>query len=158
MNFRTTYILFGAVAIGLLVFIVVMSVGSRGTAEDFALRSLHESAKTDDQVRRIQDEIDTVEIERVNPKGDTLVFKRVGERDWKLQQPYEAKVDANQVRSIVEGLVHARIDKTADLSPNLGQLGLDPPSVVVILRKGDKSYSLKLGNLTLGGVLFAVSP
>jgi hypothetical protein len=158
MNFRTTYILFGAVAVGLLVFIIVMTVGSRGTAEDFALRLLHESAKTDDQVRKIQDEIDTVEIERVNSKGDTLVFKRVGERDWKLEQPYEAKVDSNQVRSIVDGLVHARVDKTADLSPNLGQLGLDPPAIVVILRKGDKSYSLKLGNLTLGGVVFAVSP
>src|SRR5262249_4747281 len=103
MNFRTTYILFGAVAVGLIVFIVVMFVGSRGTAEDFALRSLHESARTDEQLRKIQDEIDTVEVERVSPRGETLVFKRVGERDWKLQQPYEAKVDSNQVRSLIDG-------------------------------------------------------
>ncbi|HEV3145173.1 MAG TPA: DUF4340 domain-containing protein [Gemmataceae bacterium] len=158
MNFRTTYILFGAVAIGLLIFVIVMTVGTHSGSEDFALRSLHELARNDEQLRKVQEEIDTVEVERVSPKGETLVFKRVGERDWKLQQPYEAKIDSNQIRSVVDGLVHARIDKTADVSPHLGQLGLDPPSAVVILRKGDKSYSLKLGNLTLGGVLFALSP
>lgn len=150
MNFRTTYILFAAVAVLLIVFILAMTLGSRGDADEFALRKFREQARNDEQAAKRRAEIDRVEIERLQPSGETIVFVREPKAPWKLESPYTGRIDANRVDDIVRELTSARIDKTAETG-KLAQLGLDNPSVTVTLKRGAESYRLSLGKITIGG-------
>jgi hypothetical protein len=150
MNFRTTYILFAAVAVLLVVFILVMTFGSRGDADEFVLRPFHEEARKEDEVAKLQKEFDHVEIERLQPAEPPLVFKREGAGAWKLTAPYPARIDANIVNDIIRDLTTARLDRTADMG-KLDQLGLANPSAAVTLKRGSKSYRIVLGKMTIGG-------
>jgi len=150
MNFRTTYILFAAVAVLLIVFILAMTLGSRGDVEEFALRSFREQARNDEQAATLRKEIDRVEIERASPAGETIVFVREPEKPWRVEAPYPAKIDSNFVDDIVRDLTTAKIDKNAETG-KLHELGLDSPSAIVTLKRGNHSYRLSLGKLTIGG-------
>lgn len=157
MNFRTTYILFGAVAILLVVFLLMLAFGPSGDADEYVLRSLHESV-TRDKLADAKKEFDRLEIERIQPSGETLVFVRTGE-GWKLEAPYEARIDKDQIERIIGDLVDARIDRKADITHKLEALGLDSPGVYVTLRKGKASYRLALGNMAGGSrsIVFATA-
>lgn len=150
MNFRTTYILFAAVAVLLVVFILAMTLGSRGDVDEFVLRSFREHARTDEQAAKLRKEFDRVEIERHEPAASTMIFTREGEKPWQLETPYPARIEANLVDDIVRDLTTAKIDKTAETG-KLNQVGLDSPSATITLKRGPHSYRLALGKLTIGG-------
>ena len=157
MNFRTTYILFAAVAVLLVAFFLIMIFRPSGDADDYLLMLLHEGPGKADKISAIKKEIDRLEIERLKPSGEALAFVRKGD-GWKLESPYEARVDKDVIERVVSDLVDARIDKNADMSRNLETLGLASPSAVITLKRGGKdSYRIVLGNLTtIGrGVVFA---
>src|SRR4051794_25169683 len=155
MNFRTTYLLFGLVAVLLIGVLVMMAFGP-GPGDEYVLKSLHESNPNREQLAEIKKAIDRLEVERLNPSGDPLVFVHAGDT-WKLEAPYEAKIDAGAIDRAVTDLLDAKIDKTADITHKLAPLGLESPSAVVTLRKGKDTYRIALGNMTAGGhgVVFA---
>ncbi|HLZ07144.1 MAG TPA: hypothetical protein VKT80_01030, partial [Chloroflexota bacterium] len=127
MNFRTTYILFGAVAIVLVVFLLFLAFGPSGDADDYVLSGLREIiGKKGDKQKDVIKSITRLEIERISPSGETLVFARLGD-SWKLEKPYEAKVDDKLIEDVVTRLVEARVDRKADITHKLSDLGLDPP-------------------------------
>jgi hypothetical protein len=148
MNLRTTYFLFASVLLVLIVFVLVLTFGTRGDAEDYLFPDLHDKTAKSEDVARIKQEIDKVEIERHNPSGETLVFEKEG-TTWALAKPYKAKIDAAVIDRLVGSLIDIRLDKKAPAT-TLSQSGLDSPSSAVSLRRGGKTYRVLLGNLTLG--------
>jgi hypothetical protein len=161
MNFRTTYILFGAVAVVLVAFLLLLAFGPGGDADEYVLKSVRESVgKNDAKQKAAIESITRLEIERLSPPGETLVFVRAG-NTWKLEKPYDAKIDGKVIDDVVTRLVEARVDRKADITHKLAALGLDAPSAVITLRRGekDKDVWLKLGNVTPGGsaVVFALA-
>ena len=148
MNFRTTYILLGAVVVALagLGIYALTTSGDRKTSpnvEGYLLRSLRATNVTPDKVTQ-------VEIDRPGQTPDRIVFARDGKL-WKMVAPTRARTDSNAVDAIVSGLLNARTAKAADLAGNLAAHGLDNPPVKVTLKAGDLSDTLSLGNVTVGG-------
>ena len=157
MNFRTTYFLFGAVAVLLLGFLLYLAFAPSGDADSYVLRTFHEGVVKSDKIAELKKAIDRFEIERIQPKGETLVFAR-GSGGWRLEQPYDATVDAGVIDRIIGDLVDAHVNKKADIAPKPSAMGLENPSAVVTLRKGKDAYRISLGNYTSGsnGVVFAL--
>ncbi|MFL5340006.1 MAG: DUF4340 domain-containing protein [Gemmataceae bacterium] len=158
MNFRTTYILFGAVAVLLVVFLLMLTFGTSSDADDYVIKSLHEAGGGREKIAELKKSIERLEVERLQPSGEKLVFARSGDT-WKLESPYEARVDKDVIERAVGDLVDARIDKKADITHKLESLGLDNPSAVITLRRSAKeAYHIKLGNVTSGtrAVVFAL--
>src|SRR5436190_4667216 len=119
MNFRTTYLLFGAVALLLVVFLLVLAFGPSGDADEYVLKSVRESiGKSTDKQKDAVKAITRLEIERLSPPGETLVFTRAGDT-WKLEKPYEARIDGRVIEDVVARLVEARIDRKADITHKL---------------------------------------
>lgn len=146
MSFKTTYILF-ALLLGLVtVFLLSQMFGKRPEEEAAAIPALvREKVKAAD--------IDTVEIDRYQPRKEKLVF--VFDRDkkaWKMTEPFQARIVQSEVQNLVQDLVAARRlpKEKADLTANLAQHGLDPAQAKVTLHRGDKSWSLLLGHQSPG--------
>src|SRR4051812_31230514 len=106
MNLRNTYILFGAVIVALVVFVLVLTYGPRGESDDFLLPDLHGKAKGE-ELAEVKKSIDKVEIERLSPAGDPLLFEREGTR-WMLKRPYLAHIDGAAVERLIGSLVDAK--------------------------------------------------
>src|SRR5205823_7706432 len=77
------------------------------------------------------------------------LFEREGTR-WMLKKPYIAHVDGAAIERLIGALVDAKPDPKAQV-PSRAQAGLDPASAAVTLIKGDKSYRVMFGQLSLGG-------
>ncbi len=121
MNFRTTYILFGAVALILVVFLLMLAFGPSGDADDYVLSAIRETiGKKGDKQKDVIKSITRFEIERLSPSGETLVFTRTTD-GWKLEMPYEAKIDGKVIEDAVSRLVEARIDRKADITHRLAE-------------------------------------
>lgn len=153
MNLRNTYLLFAAVAIVLVVFVVVFSYGPRAE-DDYLLADWRGRAKADD-LTEIKKSVDRVEIERLSPAGDTLLFERTAQ-GWRLVKPYPARVDSSELDRLVTNLFEARIDRRT-VAPTLQQAGLDPPSAAITLFRGDQSVRIMFGQMSLasGGRVYA---
>src|SRR4051812_10994373 len=144
MNFKTTYGLFAVLIVVLGLAAWALLTGPKPGDEGLLLpgaKALKIEAK----------DIDTLTIERKKPQAETLVFTRLGERKWKLEKPFEARADSIAVEQAISDLLTARRENKEG-SKNLADLGLDNPSLVVTLgRSGGQSYTVSLGNMTLGG-------
>lgn len=148
MNLRTTYILFGAVVVVLVAFVLVLTFGTRGDSEDYLFAEFHDKSAKSEELAKIKQEVDKVEIERLSPSGETLVFEKEG-TTWALTKPYRAKIDSGLIDRLVGSLVDVRLEKKAPPT-SLSQAGLDSPSAAISLRRGGKDYRVNLGGLTLG--------
>jgi hypothetical protein len=148
MNLRNTYFLFGAVILVLVVFVLVLTYGPRGEGEDYLFPDLHGKAKGE-ELAEVKKSIDKVEIERLSPASEPLLFEREGTR-WTLKKPYIAHVDGSAVERLINSLIDAKPDPKAQV-PAKGQAGLDPPSAAVTLFKGDKGYRAMFGQISLAG-------
>ncbi|MFO0804596.1 MAG: DUF4340 domain-containing protein [Gemmataceae bacterium] len=140
MSFRTTAILFGIVFL-LGVGLLVLSLSDEDTTptKDLLLGKFA-GAKAE--------EIDTVEIE----KGSShLVLKREGKDKWVIQEPVSARAEAAGVDRLVDSLLKVRATSYSELSSNAAVHGLDTPSLKVTLRSKDKSDTLNIGDVTIGG-------
>lgn len=141
MNFRLTTVLIGAVIlIGAALLVRTFVVGP--PAPDTLLVGLGDAKA---------EQIDEVVVERTDPAA-TLKFKRVGETEWEITEPIRARANGGAVKALVESLLKAKPTVFAETGSNPATRGLDPPSLKVTLREGDKrSGTLNLGNVTIGG-------
>ncbi|MFL5329486.1 MAG: DUF4340 domain-containing protein [Gemmataceae bacterium] len=153
MNFKTTYALFGALIVILVIAAFMLLTGPKPGDEGLLLQgpAAEKLASKD---------FDTLTIERKGAQPESLTFTRVDDKRWKLDKPFEARVDSSAVERAVSDLLSARRDGKHDIRSGLADLGLDPPSLVVSLgRSGKTAYSVSLGNTTLGAdaKVFALS-
>lgn len=142
MNFRTTAILFGAVfALGLAL-LVVSLVQEDTTASGELLLTGLAGVKAD--------EVTTVELVRGN---DKLVLQRAGKdnKEWQITEPIAARADTGPVDRLVESVLKARATTYPELSADPATHGLDNPGLRVTLRAGDRSDTLNVGDVTIGG-------
>lgn len=145
MNFKTTYALFGAFLVILVIAGVWLLSGSKPGTENL----LFPVAKAQKITAK---DIDIVTIEVKKPKETKLVFKRIDDKRWRMVEPTDVSADGSAVDRIVDDLLSARREGKSDLPKNLSDLGLDKPSMIVTLgRKAGQSYFVSLGDVTLGG-------
>ena len=140
MSFRTTAILFGLVfVLGIGLLIHSFSDDDNTPTKELLLATLA-GAKTE--------EIDTVELE----KGSTrLVFKRKDKDNWTIVEPVTAKAETGSIDRLIESVLKVRATTYPELSSNPAVHGLDTPSLRITLRSGDKSDTLNVGDVTIGG-------
>ncbi len=140
MNFKTNLYLFAAIAVLIGVLIVFQFTGSKKSEEGKLLPGI--DAK----------DVARITIERKQPAENKLVFVRTGKEQWKLEEPYDARLDGRQVESLLTGLTSAKtVTKGADLTSNPAKFGLDRPAVSVTLNAGDKNVTVNFGQVTIGG-------
>jgi len=156
MSFKTTYILFGILAGMFLLIVLAVWLGPAGTGDStFLLPSMHkkEAVKTDD--------INFVEIDRVKPTKEKLVFERdPNTKKWSLVEPEKLRVDKQAVDRLVNQVYDARRYELADLTSNLKEWDLDPPQATITLKKGGQEWKLNLGRQregTTSGVVYVTS-
>ena len=144
VNFRTTYIMMGLVAVllGVLAIYVFFGGDKKPNPKGFLLETFH-------ALDTKPDEITGFEIEKGDEK---IVFNRQADGRWRMKEPIEARADSDRVEMIVRELLEARREeKGTDLTLNLGVHGLDKPAVKLTLRKGERSATISLGKVTIGG-------
>jgi len=147
MNFKTTYILFGILGIVLVVFAFALWMGPTTAGDSkWVLPSTHDLANPVDAK-----DIDTVVIERSQPRDEKLVFVKDGDH-WKMTEPHSFRVDRFLVDQVVRQLLDAQREEKADLTSDLKQWGLDSPATTVTLKKNDeKEWKVNLGSESRGG-------
>jgi len=138
VNFKTTYALFGALIVIIGIAAVMLMTGPKPGDESLLLqgpKSLKLAAK----------DFDTFTIERKAPQGETMAFQRIGETQWKMIKPDEARVDSSAVDRAIDDLLSARRESKGEGSKDLKQLGLEPPSLVMTLAKsGGPTFTVSL--------------
>src|SRR5262249_20284652 len=104
------------------------------------------------------DGIDKIEVERIKPSGESLVFAKEG-TTWMLTQPYRAKIDSSAIDRLIGSLVDARVEKGVPQTTP-ADAGVDSPTAAIVLFKEGKSHRVVLGNMTLGasGRVYAANP
>lgn len=140
MNFRLTAILIGAIFV-MGVALLVRTFFVEPAAPDTLLVGLGAARAGD---------IDEVVIERTDPAA-TLKLKRINGDDWELTEPVRAKANGAAVKSVVETLLKAKPTVFAETGTNPAVRGLEPPSLKVTLRHGDRSGTLNVGDVSGGG-------
>ena len=146
MNFKTTYVLFGLLLAMLATLFVVLWLGDRGsTNEGFVFTSFKDPKNP---VK--QQNITRVEIDRLRPAEDPLVFEKDG-KEWKITQPRTLPAEGMRVDELIDSLARAKINEdTRSLS--LKQAGLNSPSRVIKLTTDDyRELKLSIGEVTGGG-------
>src|SRR5262245_25347241 len=146
MNLKTTYGFFAAFVIVLVVAGIWLMTGPKPGTENllFPLAKAQKISAKD---------IDMVTIDIKKPKPEKLVFNRLDEKRWRMEQPIDARADANAVERVIDDLLSARREGKGDLPKNLGDLGLDQPTMTVILsRKDGQNFTVSLGHVTHGGM------
>src|SRR4051812_26799653 len=119
MNLKTTYWLFGIVALLLVIAAVSLMTGSKTSEEGYLLGKLRAQNVQAKDVTRVT-------IDRKQPTEGKLTFVRVDKDRWKLEEPYHARADGTQVERVVSDLLGARMEtKGADLTTNSAVFGLD---------------------------------
>src|SRR5438128_414737 len=109
MNFKTTYVLFTILGIVLVVFAFALWMGPSPAGDSkWVLPSTHDLANPVDAK-----DIDTVVIERSQPKAEKLVFVKEGDR-WKMTEPNSFRVDRYLVDQVVDQLFKAQREEKAD--------------------------------------------
>ncbi|CAN5396112.1 hypothetical protein BH10PLA2_BH10PLA2_03020 [soil metagenome] len=157
MNFRTTYILFGLLFAFLGVMLLTQLFGTRAPVDaEFALPSLH------DPIKPVKsDDFDTVEIQRFQPKAETLRFFKDSKGVWRCKDP-DVRLVSGLARQVIDQVLAVKRDPQADLTSDLKKFGLDSPSAkVTLIKAGGAGESwLNLGEVTSSGpgsIVYATS-
>ena len=140
MSFRTTTILFGIVfTLGLGLLFLSLSQDDATPTKELLLSNLAGSKS---------EEIDIVEIEKGSAR---LVLNRIDKDHWKIVEPVSAKAESASIDRVIDSLLKVRATTFPELSSNPAVHGLDTPGLRVTLRSGDKSETLNIGDVTIGG-------
>jgi hypothetical protein len=142
MNFRLTAILFGTIFLLGLVLLIMSYTGDNSPQTDILLEEFAALKPGD---------VDTLELEREG--GGTLKIKRVDkEHDrWNIVEPFTATADAHTVGNVITALLKAKPTAYPGLTSNPAAHGLSPPGIRVTLRAGERSTTVNLGDVTIGG-------
>ena len=152
MNFRLTAALFGIVfVLGAILLVLSWGEKKQPPANSLLSELALAGTKTED--------VESIEFER---PGDPplLIVRTDKERNtWQIQKPLTAGADAPKVVPIIIALLKAKPTPYPDISSNPAAHGLDPASLKITLRAGDKSSTVSLGDVTLGdkGVVFVTT-
>src|SRR5436309_1168195 len=140
MNFKTTYLLFGLLAVLLVVFAVALWKGEPASDNTlWVLPGMHSKASPFNT-----DEVDRVTIERSRPGQETIVFERDPEgKGWRITQPRPLRADAGHINELIRQVHDARREEQADRPSGLKEWGLEPPAEVVTLH-GQSGREVKL--------------
>lgn len=151
MNFKTTYILFGILALVLLLFVWTLWVGptnTEGTA--YVLPSMHKDGSPLEPK-----DVTRVEIER--RKGDAtekFAFVRdTASNKWRIVEPREYRADSMAIDGLVRQIYDARLDEKSDVVDKPKQYGLETPTeVITLIKDGEPRREVKLnvGESSLG--------
>jgi hypothetical protein len=148
MNFKTTYILFGILAVVLGIFIYALFVGPSPTdSSAWVLPSMHNEASP-----LPTKDIDRIEIERRRPDEEKIVLVREGDV-WKITEPREYRADRFAVEDLLRQVYDARRDMRSDATNNPSQYGLEPPAAVITLKKEkepQRQVTLNIGDVSPG--------
>src|SRR6185503_2957296 len=151
MSFRTTAILFGIVfLLGVALLILSFTESDTSQAGERVLTGLAGISKAE--------EIDTVELEKGSCR---LVLKRQDKDHWKVVEPVTARAESSSIDRVIDSLLKLKAVSFPELSANPAVHGLDTPGLRVTLRGGDKSDTLNIGDVTIGGskaVAFVTTP
>ncbi len=143
VNFRTTWILLGSAALLLVVLALYVFLGDdqKSNADGYLFANFRAlNTKSND--------INGLEIDK---GGEKIVLSRQPDGRWRITKPVEARADSDRVEAIVGQLLGIRRDdKSADITPNPANHGLESPAAKITLFKGDRSESLSLGKTTIG--------
>jgi hypothetical protein len=140
MNFKTTYILFGALVLLLGVAAYSLLTGPKPGQEGKLFPEIEASA------------VNRVVIERREPTESKLILTRVDKDHWKLEEPYDATLDGKSVENMVSDILNAHgVTKGADLTGSASRYQLDRPPVKVTLNAGGTSATVNFGTVSLGG-------
>ncbi|HEY7157609.1 MAG TPA: DUF4340 domain-containing protein, partial [Gemmataceae bacterium] len=142
MNFKTTYALFGILAVVVLAFIVTLWIGPSSTeSSNYVLPTMHAASgplKADDITR--------VEIDRTQPDAEKLVFVRDGDsKRWRIVEPRDYAADSSAIDNLVRQISSATLDPKADVVNKPKQYGLETPAeVVTLIKEGEPRREVKL--------------
>lgn len=147
MNFKTTYILFGVLFGMLGLFLITQLFGTKPPDQPYVLPSLHD---VKEPVRN--EDIDRVEIARFRPTEERLMFYKDEQGNWRLKEP-SVRVDSSPINRVIDQVMMAHRDESADVNADLQRFGLDSPSTTVTLfKKGtDREWKINLGDVSSGG-------
>lgn len=143
MNFKTTYFLFALLGLLVVVLAVTLFLGPTGPGgADHVFPSMHAKA-----TRLDTDKITKVTIK---PAGEAeIVLEKVDEKNWRITAPRAMPADGSAVSSLLFNLREARVDP--DSKPtNRKAAGLDTPSRVITMEGDERTFELKLGEVTPG--------
>lgn len=140
MNFKTTYVMFGLLAVLLGAVALIQWVDKKPVDESYVNREFR-AAKVPAK------EIETIEIERNKPSEEKLVFVRDKDHDrWKMTEPHEMRVDRFQVDQVISQFTDARREEHSETTPNPSQFELDNPHEVITLKKSDsEQWKMNVG-------------
>jgi hypothetical protein len=146
MNFKTTYILFGILAVMLV---------ALGFALWFDPTPPNTSAFIFPSVKDPKSPVETeqitrVEIERERPQQEHIVLVKDPEtKRWEITQPRTLRADPAEIRALIDEVLQAKREE-ADRPANVKQWGLEPPAATITLSKDDRSLELKVGDVSPG--------
>jgi hypothetical protein len=142
MNFKTTYLLFGILVAMLVALLLTQLRGKKPTdTTDYVLPVLQASKLT-------AQDITGVEIDRLRPKAEKLVFARTSD-GWELEQP-KSRADHSLIDQLIGQVMRASKEESADMTAAPSQYGLDEPSATITLRSGEREWTLSIGNASTG--------
>lgn len=145
MNFKTTYLLFGLLAVMLGVLGVVLYFGpTPHPGAEYLFPSMHaRDNKLDEKA------IERLVIARKAPEEADLVFERVDGDTWKLTSPRTMPADTGNIRNLIDAILGARFEES-NSPASLKSGGLDTPTRIVTLASKDREWTLTLGAVTPG--------
>ena len=142
MNFKTTYFLFGILAVFLLLFVWTLWVGPTDTAGTlYVLPSMHSEGSPLEPK-----DITRIEIERTQPKEEKIVLVRdTANNRWRIAEPRDYPADSSTIDSLVRQIYNARRDEQADVINKPQQYGLETPAeVITLIKEAEPRREVKL--------------
>jgi hypothetical protein len=141
MNFKLAWILLAVLLLAIGGLLVSTLLDDSPAAGELLLRPLA-GVK--------EDEIDGVEIVRIEPVEEKIAFTRAGKDRWDIVEPGRSKADAFAVKKIITDLMMLKPVPSSDVTSNKAAHGLDKPGLRVTLKSGSKSATLNVGDTTIG--------
>ncbi|NBO91443.1 MAG: DUF4340 domain-containing protein [Planctomycetia bacterium] len=144
MNFKTTYFLFGLLALMFLALAVSLFLTPpEATRAGYLFPSMHvEGTKLE------TDAIDRITIERKSPSASTIVAEKDG-KNWRIVQPKTMAADKASLESLLFNLRGAKFDAEAK-TPSWSSAGLNAPSRIITLEGSKRKFVLTIGEVTEG--------
>ena len=137
MNFKTTLVLIGLLAVAGIVLLVTRDSGTQSP----------ETVAENQQKLFQADEADVNKLIVTAADGRTVALERAGGK-WRMTQPVNAEAEAFEVDSLVRAVVDLQSQGTTDAQAT----GLDKPQYTIDFTTGDgKSHTLLVGEKTAVG-------
>jgi hypothetical protein len=93
----------------------------------------------------------------VHRGGETLVVLRQGDDKWKLDQPFEAPAQTDDVSTLINRLKNAEAESFVEDNPrDLAKYGLDQPRLTAQVTTGKGEKSIRFGKAQKDGKVYAM--